>query len=799
MTPTDPLYASQWHLDLLGDIERIWDEFNGTGVKVGVYDDGVDFNHADLNDNYNAALQARNNLNVVIDAFPDLATDAHGTACAGIIGAEANNGAGGVGVAHGADLTGVNIFGAATFGDVNGVLANFLLVVSQATNFDISSNSWGATPLFGTDQNLTGGGFADQTTDAYAVLAATGRAGLGTIITQAAGNDTLDANGDGVNASRHTITVSATDQLGDTQSYSNFGACILVAAPAAAVTTDVSGANGYNGTDYALDFGGTSAATPVVSGVIALMLDANAGLGWRDVQNILAASASHTGSALGGAGGSFETGAWKINKADSWNGGGMHVQSDYGYGMVNAFNAVRMAEVWNLFGAAATSANEATASSATVNLGGAAVPDNNPAGFSFNIAVGTSLQIEHVQLVMNFSHTYVGDLLIKLTSAEGTQITVALNNANTSTSVSGQWTYGIDTLRGELSAGTWSVSVVDAAGGDVGTLASASLNVFGTAPNANDVFHFTDEFLMMKALDAARGVINDTDGGTDWLNFAAIVPAVFVNMQAGQGFTVGGVVWGTLGAATIIENAVGGDGNDGLFGNASNNTLHGMRGNDALVGYGGNDVIFGGAGADTLLMDDYGNPAATNGTDYGYGDAGADLLWGYGGNDTLYGGADNDSLVGNDFGSAVAGFDIMVGDAGNDQFFVGLGGNAYMDGGSGNDSFFSGASSDTLRGGTGNDYLYGNTGADFFQFYRADFAAGNADIVYFVDAGDRLKFSADLNGALFFQNLASLEYSPGLFTTGVYITAFLAGGATATVTVYGTTVAALTPMVEYTL
>jgi chloramphenicol O-acetyltransferase type A len=56
-----------------------------------------------------------------------------------------------------------------------------------------------------------------------------------------------------------------------------------------------------------------------------------------------------------------------------------------------------------------------------------------------------------------------------------------------------------------------------------------------------------------------------------------------------------------------------------------------------------------------------------------------------------------------------------------------------------------------------------------------------------------------LNGSLFFQNLASLEYSPGLFTTGVYITAFLGGGATAVITVYGTTVAALTPLVEYTL
>ncbi len=803
MTPTDPLYASQWHFSLIGNIQRIWDEYNGTGIQVGVYDDGVDFNHADLNDNYVAGLQVLDNLGNVVDAFPDLAGDAHGTACAGLIGAEANNGAGGVGVAWGVDLTGVNIFGAGTYGDVNGSLANFLAVVNQAASrFDISSNSWGSTPVYDlAGQSLNSTGFANQVSAAYGVLSSTGRAGLGTIITQAAGNDALDGNGDGVNASRYTVTVAAAIQSGSIADYSNFGACILVAAPAASVTTDVSGANGYNATDYASDFGGTSAATPVVSGVIALMLDANEGLGWRDVQNILANSASRTGSALGGAASGFEVGAWAINRADNWNGGGMHVHTNYGYGMVNAFNAVRMAEVWNLFTPAQTSANEQTASSATVNLGGLAIPDNNATGVSFNISMGTNLQIEHAQLVLNFAHTYVGDLKVTLTSAEGTQIVVALNSFNVDTNFNGTWTYGIDHLRGELSAGTWTVRVVDTDAIAVGTLNSASLNIFGTAVNANDVFHFTDEFLTMKAIDPTRGVINDSDGGIDWMNFAAIVPNVLVNMNSGQGFSVGGVTWGTLGAATVIENAIGGDGNDGLFGNASNNTLYGMRGNDALVGYGANDIIFGGAGNDTLLMDDYGNAAATNGNDYGYGDAGDDLLWGYGGNDFLYGGDGTDALVGNTFQVSVAGFDSLYGGDGTDSLFVGDSGSAYLDGGAGADSFFAGTSSDTLRGGTGTDYLYGNAGVDFFLFYSTDFAANDADIVYFMDAGDRLKFSSALSGTLFFQDIAALQYdsNPAHLTTGVYITAFLAGGAQAHITVYGMTVASLTPFVDYTL
>jgi Ca2+-binding RTX toxin-like protein len=242
-------------------------------------------------------------------------------------------------------------------------------------------------------------------------------------------------------------------------------------------------------------------------------------------------------------------------------------------------------------------------------------------------------------------------------------------------------------------------------------------------------------------------------------------------------------------------------GADGMYGGDGADTLYGDAGNDALVGGLGGDTLYGGADIDVLLMDDYVNPNAGGGADFGYGDAGNDLIWGYAGNDILYGGADNDTLVGNDFNAGPSGFDQMFGDGGNDNLYLGLNGTAYLDGGTGNDTLFGYTGSDTLRGGLGNDFMYGNLGADFFQFYAADFTGGNADIVYFMDAGDRLKFSASMNGALFFQDLTGLVYDAGTgaTTTGVYITAFLAGGQTATVTVYGMTVASLAPMLDYTL
>ncbi len=600
MNPNDPLYPSQWHFSLMGNIQKIWDEFSGAGVNVGVYDTGIDYNHPDLTDNYNSSLHVLDDLGNILDPFP-IGNGAHGTACAGLIGAAANNGIGGTGVASGVELTGVNIFGGG-FGDVNGVTANFLFIVHQAaTNFDISSNSWGATPLF--FNGLADGGFADQLEDEYAFLSASGRNGLGTVITQAAGNDTLDANGDGTNASRYTITVAATEQTGIIASYSNFGASILVAAPAAAVTTDISGAPGYDPGDYTTSFNGTSAATPVVSGVIALMLEANPGLGWRDVQNILANSASHTGSAFGGPQDVAEHGQWGFNSASGWNGGGLHSQIDYGYGMVNAYNAVRMAEVWGLFGAAQTSANEVSVTSNLNNLSGLAVPDNDPlGGVNFNLTVGPDIEIDHVQLAMNFSHTFVGNLKVTLTSAAGTTI-IAQLNTNIGTNFNGEWRFGIDSLRGELSAGTWTVNVADVALGDVGVLNTAQLNVFGSALSADDVHHITDEYLAMVALDAGRGTIVDGNGGTDWLDMSTIAGNVILNLANGSSFSVNGVNWGALGAAADIENAVTGDGNDMITGNSNANIIHGMRGNDTIDGGGGVDTMTGGLGNDIYFVD----------------------------------------------------------------------------------------------------------------------------------------------------------------------------------------------------
>uniref|UniRef100_UPI002B41143D S8 family serine peptidase n=1 Tax=Photorhabdus africana TaxID=3097554 RepID=UPI002B41143D len=90
------------------------------------------------------------------------------------------------------------------------------------------------------------------------------------------------------------------------------------------------------GNDYT-SMQGTSFAAPIISGVVALMLEANPNLGYRDVQQILALSARKIND---------PSTAWSDNSSHSWNGGGMHTSNDYGFGQIDARAAVRLAESW---------------------------------------------------------------------------------------------------------------------------------------------------------------------------------------------------------------------------------------------------------------------------------------------------------------------------------------------------------------------------------------------------------------------------------------------------------------------
>ncbi|MBB1248482.1 S8 family serine peptidase [Rhizobium sp. G21] len=313
-TPADTLFSDQWHLknSAAGEFDlnvlAVWNAYTGAGVKVMVIDDGFDHDHEDLAANYDAAAD-RDYADLDDDAAPALSLDKHGTAVMGLIGA-ANNGVGVVGVAYGATMIGARI------------------------GYDVTADKWREQLVAAlgdaVDQgvgvvNMSFGGAGDY--DSYdgasnvALIHAAledavvnGRGGLGIALVKSAGNDRvdkIDVNHNQSDNDTRQIIVAAVNRNGTVSEYSSYGAPILVAAfgsgfDGEVVTTDRSGAEGYDTDagadgDYTMTFNGTSAAAPMVSGVVALMEDANADLGWRDIQTILAISARHVGSEVGGA------------------------------------------------------------------------------------------------------------------------------------------------------------------------------------------------------------------------------------------------------------------------------------------------------------------------------------------------------------------------------------------------------------------------------------------------------------------------------------------------------------------
>lgn len=740
--PTDSLMSSQWHLKNTGqsggtagidiNVSAVWDDYTGAGVSIGIYDDGVDFTHSDLDDNYDASQH------LVIGGTTYSATPGtgyHGTAVAGLIAAE-NNGTGAVGVAYDASITGVPILRSSGAPDL-------LASLWQMNRFDIVNNSWGYSTAFQVNFN-TSDSFWESFEGAI-LNAGTGRDGLGTILVKSAGNNRAtgnDSNYDNFANHRQVIAVGAVDHNGMVTHYSNPGANLLVVAPSATfgvglTTTDISGAAGNNSGDYLSSFGGTSAAAPLISGVVALMLEANPDLGWRDVQEILAMSARQVGNPATLSG--YEKYQWSYNAASNWNGGGMHFSNDYGFGLVDALAAVRLAESWTLLG---TSANEIKVGiSAAVN---SAIPDNG--SVTFQLALSQDILIDHLELTVDILHPNRGDLVITLTSPDGTT-SILLNrpmNGN-DTGDNLLFSFGSNAFWGELSAGTWTVTISDASGGNVGTVRSLNLAAYGDSLTANDLYVYTNEYASI-GNEPSRSTLIDSDGGIDTLNAAAVTSASTLDLRPGATSVIAGKSL-TIANGTVIENAYGGDGADLIIGNSSANKLYGVRGDDTLEGAAGNDTIDGGTGYDIAKYT--GNRSrytitAENG--------------GYWITDSLSGGDGSDFLVNVETLSFADGLYSLTGGTPPPPTppppttdINGTAGNDTLDGGTGDDRLFGNDGDDRLRGKSGADRLDGGNGIDVADYTSSatgvivNLATGQAS--YGDAAGDVLVSVENLDGS----------------------------------------------------
>ena len=749
LVPNDPLYPQQWHFALIGGtqgqagMEELWNSYTGAGVSVGIYDDGIDFAHEDLAANYDASLHFTTGGVTYGGAFQQ--PGVHGTAVAGIVAAAGDNDTGVVGVAWGASLTSVNLLA-----DGIGGLQNEVAAMQWAGNFDVMNNSWGYSDLFASGQDLYGSGWHAQDAASFAHVATFGRDGLGTIVVKSAGNESTSADGEAPNLARWSITVGAVDSNGDKFGYSNFGHSLLISAPAASVTTDVTGSAGYASGNYTQTFGGTSAAGPVVAGVAALMLEANPNLGWADVQEILALSASHTGSDFGQAASGFEPAAWFSNGAATWNGGGLSYSTSYGYGMVNAPAAVHLAESWAvIFDTPRTSENELSFSDGTGTID-APIGLDGPLEITFEIE--GALVISAIEFTLSMTHDYPGALEMSLISEDGTEFAFYDGAIDASIEPGAfDWTFVIQAANGMASEGTWTLVIenFEPEFGETGTLHSAELALYGYSTDMPTVYTFTDDFLHYAAVEEERTTIGDGDTSDAWLNLAAVTGFVEVNLGTDGAFAqeflirVDGDVWATDGAD--FGNLYLGYGGSVVVGNELDNVIHaagganeiwGEAGNNTLIGGDGDDTIFGGTGDDSIR--------GGGGDDLiDLREGGNNVVWGVSGNNTIYGGAGDDTIngsVGNNLidvsagGNntvwAQAGDDTIIGGAGNDTIGAGNGNNL-IDLREGGDNVVSARpGNDTIHGGAGNDSINGGVGDNVI-----DMSAGGNNIVW-ARAGD---------------------------------------------------------------
>ena len=527
----DPFYPYSWHLKNTGqmvfskkagtpgvdiNVEEVWKMgITGKGVRIAVSDSGLDT----LHEEFRGQLLDGEHKNYYTLVAPWLGDPSqsdddarHGTGVTGLIVMAADNGKGSRGVAYGAKVAA--LAGGCNNGDV-------VLLDQAQGDFDIFNYSWGGLSCkFG---NLSMN-YIKQLKNGVKNL----RQGKGAIYIKAAGNDFLDFKRlceqdaskkythvlyiGNAGISRHhafpwKMVVGSVNANGTKAFYSVPGAALWVSAPGGEIvsdegilgpsmlTTDFSGCDqGYHSAkseydnfggeldgfdpacNYTSLFSGTSSAASVTTGVVALILQANPDLTWRDVKHILALTSRKVDSdrtriyhplRMDLDGHQYQQ-VWVKNAA------GYSFHNWYGFGMVDALAAVKEAQ--NYTTDLGTFVESGWTNSLPLDL---AIPDNSAVGITHALDVAGDWAIEAVQIKVTLTHQFIGEIGIELSSPSGTKsIIMPINSLMVGKSMDGTHLLS-NAFYGERTHGKWTLKVIDPKETQTGTLKSWSIKFFG--------------------------------------------------------------------------------------------------------------------------------------------------------------------------------------------------------------------------------------------------------------------------------------------------------------------------------
>ena len=518
------------------DAVEAWDISTGSrDVVVGVIDTGIDYSHSDLASNMwvnsseipgdgidndgNGFIDDVHGINAITDSGDPMDDEGHGTHVSGTIGASGGNGIGVVGVNHEVSLVGCKFLDAAGNGSTSDAIKCIDYMVSlknSGVNLRVLNNSWG------------GGGYSQALADA---IASSEAADL--LFVAAAGNDTIDNDVNPHYPSNYenasVLSVASTDQTDGISWFSHYGlTSVDMGAPGSAILSTTPGES------YA-SYSGTSMATPHVAGAAALVLSINPELSTQELKDLLMnsgdANAALQGVTVAGTrlnvnqalidadptpgfkisadpltqqieAGQATNYTFTIGSIAEWDEEvTLELSTTLGGAYLSSLTARPGDEVmlnvetdtntqWGVYELTVTATagdivkeqsvklmvqpiglNDFTYSSNT----SVDIPDNSPVGAVSVINVPDDLTVFGTTADVDISHTYSGDLVVKLVSAQGTQVTLQSNVGGSNDDIVRSFTS--ESFNGEVATGDWTLQVEDTAAADTGTINGWSLTL----------------------------------------------------------------------------------------------------------------------------------------------------------------------------------------------------------------------------------------------------------------------------------------------------------------------------------
>lgn len=447
----------------------------GNPIIVQVVDDGVDSNHEDLKDNMHLSSSYNDYTNSYGNPTPNDIKDAdHGTQVAGLISAVGYNNIGVKGVAPSSNLSAYAFKSSGgSFTTSSSSLQRAWYTGANANNIAISNNSWGSCvnwDVLSNNENFLKQGaeiLRNKKGRIYLFASGNGRTGEKSCPNTSAMES---ANTNYFQNSQYAISVAGVANNNQVTSYSTPGSNVLVSGYTGDLsnslvgmgTTIPTGNNqstnfdgsvyGNNSTwsidtkgNYTYTFQGTSAATPVVSGALALVLEACPNLTYRDVKNLIAKTAT------------------KVSDTYITNAAGLSHSNNTGFGLINIKGMIDLCKdsSFALLGSKLTTTGSNTISETITNT-----------TITKNITISQNMKVEWIGLTVSINSDSLEDVQISLVSPNAPNVESILLHENNALGTSAT-TYG-NTVKGyfntgfrlstvafmdENSNGTWQVKI----------------------------------------------------------------------------------------------------------------------------------------------------------------------------------------------------------------------------------------------------------------------------------------------------------------------------------------------------